>query len=373
MNVVVPVMFAGRPQPTRPQNWNEEHLARQAEEEAQRARTRTLPLDQAIQGDFASANEEHIIEFSIDLTREYNIMVEGDGLTIGQLEVEHNSGFLGMGREFRRYTHDSIRRSSVAGGGVLIAGILTHGGVGQEGRGRYRIKLSGTRANVGYSARLEMHLDVGVAPSSDYFSVQWKPREIVGANRMLDQSIMEKIFIPRERVYSFYGQLLDDSFIQRQSDIVQFFMDVAMIGMIGTASVTRAVVERGIRGLAGMQRIEAVGNLFGVGVYTLVRNIERAIPNITIREIFINGIRNTSGLVIYDLNEGREPEAKFGLIVNRQVSALAIAHGQGGSNMTLIDRWDNAPKLEGVRGRRDVNSFDIRRNGGFHPMHIQLT
>ena len=51
-------------------------------------------------------------------------------------------------------------------------------------------------------------------------------------------------------------------------------------------------------------------------------------------------------------------------------SQLAVAQGTSNGQMTIIERWDGFPNMEGVRGWRA--DFDIRTSGGFHPMQIHL-
>jgi len=351
-------------------------------------RRRTIPIavDQTIEERFASSGEEHIITFSIDLTREYNIFITGTNFSRGPLQVEHGAGFVWLGSEFRDYNHDSIRRGVTASGASSITGILTHGGAGQAGRGNYRIVLTSTRADVEYSVRLEMNLDEGEVTGADFNSAVWRPRDIVGVNQASALRVRERIFIARESIPEFYLRVLDDEFVSRQSDIVSFFMSLVTVYAFGGSTLTRLGITKAIESVRGSARIISAAGAMGVSTWTLAQAIESFIPDLTLRGMIINSIRGHSGLVIPNTREDREIEASHGLIIDQTFSLLTATQTipttagmmptPSTGNLTVFSRWNDFPNMAGVRGWRDTNGFDLRRGGtrrgNIHPVTIRL-
>jgi len=339
--------------------------------------SRIIPIviDQTRNETFAASGDEHIFTFSIDLKREYNIIIEGTGFSVGSVEVQ--TPITRAWNDYAsRYAGSNLRRTS-SGSEILIAGIFTHGAGIEIGNGNYRIKLTSSRANVKYSIRLEMNQDTDTATGSDFNSAAWKPREIRGANRVSDLRTTERIFIAKESIPLFYLRVLDDSAVRAQSDYVSFLMSAATVYATGSATATRPAIVAAIRALSGSQRIAVAAGAMGVSTWALAAGIESLLPDMTLRGMLINDIRGKSGLVLPNTNDDREPKASHGLIIDQTFSLLNMTNPNlaATGSMTIFSRWDDFPSLAGARGWRDVDGFDMRKGGSrgnIHPVRIQL-
>ena len=345
-------------------------------------RTMPLAVDTTINERFNSDIEVHIIEFSIRLKREYNIIINGSGLTLEDIEVRTTP--TGAWKKYTEVYADSYLQQTSSDTGILITGIFSHGSIfeigrGNYGNGKYRFKIRTASAGVQYSVRLEMNLDEYIVTGSDFTSALWQPREIlhVSDNAALAMKIKKRVFIAKDSVYYLFNRIVHDEFLKKQLDLTTVLLRVSLIAGANVTTIPEFLAYTIKTGVDAVGVLETFSRHIGVPVGRVLTIIVGLIPNLNLKKILESDIKEKSGLVIHS---DREHDVEYGLVIDQTHSisgagdigsitsgTMTVTNILGTGMMTTFERWSDFPKLIGVKGWRDVNGFEILRANNQSP------